>query len=94
MAASANADALFVCIPLGDKKRGALRNVDDLTSTAVFDIQVTELLSIAGAAAVIGREHEISVLGQIQRPGIPAERVLSFRPAMDPEHCRICCSGV
>src|SRR5260370_1654428 len=70
VAASADGDAGRVNETAGYQVLGSGSHIVDFTSIGVFDIEVTDELSVAGAAAIAGFADSIAGLSKILRPRI------------------------
>jgi hypothetical protein len=86
MADTANRHPLWIHQAALHKILRSIRDVIHLTAARVLHIQIPERLPISITPAIVRLQYYKASAGQILRPRIAAERVLSLRPAMHPLH--------
>src|SRR5580693_2963416 len=85
MAPTADGELLRISEALRDQILRAGGDVVHFGASRIFDVQVAEFLAVAGAAAIVGLEDDVSRLGEILRPRVETEGVLGFRSAVNPQ---------
>src|SRR5262245_2829939 len=94
MAAATYRDSSGISQALCDQILRPGRDVVHFPAAAVFNIQLTELLAVAAAAAIVRLQNQVSLLRQIESPWIEVQCVLPFRPAVNPQNRRVANAGL